>query len=112
MCTIDGRARSRLVGHVDESDRCVRQLCQMVVSHRGARWVCENRGVDGEIRKKVCWLVCLISVCQMGVCGMGVSDGGVSDIGVSDRGVRYMCVRYVCVRYRRVRWGGSDRCVR
>ena len=31
----------RLVGHVDESDRCVRQLCQMVVSHRGVRWVCE-----------------------------------------------------------------------
>ena len=27
----------RLVGHVDESDRCVRQLCQMVVSHRGVR---------------------------------------------------------------------------
>ena len=63
----------RLVGHVDESDRCVRQLCQMVVSHRGVRWVCENRGVDGEIRMLASVSdFCLLDMCVGWVCQMEV----------------------------------------
>ena len=71
----------RLVGHVDESDRCVRQLCQMVVSHRGVRWVCENHGVDGEIRMLA-----------------SVSDFCLSDGCVSDGCVRWRCIVNRCVR--------------